>query len=102
MGGCAEIDAKFAQHLCQQTGAVVVCATYRFGPAHPFPAAIDDVDDVVNYLLKNCKRLWKADPELFTICGFSAGGNLATATSMGRDVKALVGFYAAVSECFLK
>ena len=51
--------------------------SYR--PKHTFPAAVDDIDDVVGYLFKNAEVKFGANPELFTVGGSSAGGNLALA-----------------------
>lgn len=104
LGGIAEYNAGFAQLLAHRTGAVVVCTSYRPAPRHPFPAAIDDVDDVVAYLLDHAERLFAADPRLFTVSGFSAGANLALAASQQprchppapTAIKASVTFYAPV------
>lgn len=81
MGGVPEYDAVFAEMVARRTGAVVVCATYRFAPVHPFPAAHDDIDDVVRYLHQHAEDKFGADPQLMTISGFSAGGNLALSLS---------------------
>jgi acetyl esterase/lipase len=81
LGGLPEHEAEFCRLLSQGTGAVVVSTQYRYAPAHPFPAAIDDIDDVVRFLQKNAEELWGADPELMTVGGFSAGGNLALAAT---------------------
>jgi acetyl esterase/lipase len=104
LGGIPEYEAKFLDSLSNQTGAVVVSAQYRYAPKHPYPAAIDDVDDVVDFLIKNAAKKFNANPELLTMSGFSAGGNLSLATclqpvchgSSPTAVKAAVTFYAAV------
>lgn len=64
LGGIPEYDAVFCQLLAQKTGAVVVSTSYHAAPRHPFPAAIDDVDDVAAYVLENAERLLGANPEL--------------------------------------
>jgi acetyl esterase/lipase len=104
LGGLPEYEARFTSLLCERTGAVVVSAQYRYAPGHPFPAAIDDIDDVVRYMHQNAERLWGADPNVMTISGFSAGGNLALAACQQASshspaptaVKASVTFYAPV------
>lgn len=101
IGGLPESNYRFCQRVRERTGAVVVSTTYRFAPRYPFPNAIDDVDDVVRWLLQNAKERFGADPDHFTISGSSAGGNLALATSLKNDaqdnrVKGIVTFYAPV------
>ncbi|QDS71719.1 hypothetical protein FKW77_008620 [Venturia effusa] len=104
LGGLPEYEAKFNSLLCERTGAVVVSTQYRYAPSHSFPAAIDDIDDVVQYLIQNAERLWSADPNLMTVSGFSAGGNLALAACQqspchapaSTAIKASVTFYAPI------
>jgi acetyl esterase/lipase len=105
MGGVPEFDAVFAQMTARRTGAVVVCVTYRFAPVHSFPAAHDDIEDVVRYLHQHAEDKFGADPQLMTISGFSAGGNLALSVSQlpecqpaePTSVKAILLVYSPVS-----
>ncbi|KAL0255027.1 hypothetical protein SLS55_009554 [Diplodia seriata] len=109
MGGIPEYNAAFASLLSSRIGAVVVLPSYRFAPLHPFPAAIDDIDDVLAWLQSNSAQRLGADPSLLTISGFSAGANLAlgatqqqsdhrsdSSTTITTDIKASVTFYAPV------
>jgi acetyl esterase/lipase len=105
IGGFPETQLKFNKKVVEATGAVVVAPHYRLAPKYPFPAAIDDVDDIVKFCVENGERLWGADPKLLTVDGMSAGGNLALALSQREEchapaetgVKASVTFYAPVS-----
>lgn len=105
LGGFPEYEAKFTSLLCERAGAVVISTHYRYAPVHPFPAAIDDIDDVVHYLQQNAEQLWGADPKLMTVSGFSARGNLALAACQQSAchapspyvIKASATFYAPVS-----
>lgn len=107
LGGFPEYEANFTSLVCERTGAVVVSTQYRYAPVHSFPAAINDVDDVVQFLHLNAERLWGADTDLMTMSGFSAGGNLVLAAcqepvchgATSTAVKASVTFYAPVSIC---
>jgi acetyl esterase/lipase len=81
IGGLPEFDACFCDLLARTTGAVVISTTYRYAPPHTFPAAIDDVDAVVRFLHTQARERWGAKPELMTVSGFSAGGNLAIAST---------------------
>ncbi|KAK2808716.1 hypothetical protein FQN50_004387 [Emmonsiellopsis sp. PD_5] len=77
IGGIPELDNEFCGKLVEETGAIVISLSYRLAPRHPFPAAHEDVEDAADYIVKNAERLWGANPNLLTISGFSAGGNLA-------------------------
>jgi acetyl esterase/lipase len=102
LGGLPEYEANFCSSLAQRSGAVVVSATYRYAPVHRFPAAIDDIDDVVKFIVENAEELWGADPNMMTVSGFSAGGNLALASCQNAGVKYLASttFYAVVRALF--
>lgn len=101
IGGLPEQNARFAQRVAQDLGAVVICPAYRYAPVHPFPAAIDDIDAVISYLQEHAEFEFGADPHLLTVSGFSAGGNLALAASQQpschvpalTSIKAAVTFY---------
>jgi acetyl esterase/lipase len=81
LGGLPEGNGRFCSQLAEKTGAVVVSTSYRYAPRHVFPAAHEDVQDVASFLVENAEKLWNADPELLTVSGFSAGGNLALAVA---------------------
>lgn len=74
---------------------MVVSVEYRHAPANVYPAAHEDAEDAVDWLLANAKELWNSDPENLTVSGFSAGANLMMVA--GRRARAAVGFYAPVS-----
>lgn len=68
-----------ARAIAEATGAVVVAPSYRLAPAHPFPAAPDDIWDALAWLVRpeNAASIG-ADPAAgFVLGGVSAGGNLA-------------------------
>ena len=105
MGGIPEYNAELSNEICKGTGAVVVSISYRYAPKYVFPAAIDDVDEILCYLRENAKEKYGADPCLMTVSGLSAGGNLALAAAQQPEchapsptsIKAAVTFYAVVS-----
>ncbi|EFE43866.1 hypothetical protein TRV_01307 [Trichophyton verrucosum HKI 0517] len=102
IGGNPEHDAEFCSALSDELGAVVVSATYHFAPRYTFPVANEDAQDVAAFLTENAERLWKADPRVLTVSGFSAGGNLALGVAQGLagtdyNVKGSVTFYAPVN-----
>ncbi|WP_158095120.1 alpha/beta hydrolase [Gottfriedia luciferensis] len=57
--------------LARETGFKVLTLQYRLSPENPFPAALNDVEKVYNYLVKNYGSNTK-----ISIVGDSAGGNL--------------------------
>ncbi|KAM0724217.1 hypothetical protein Q7P37_000099 [Cladosporium fusiforme] len=85
LGGIAEYDAPFCALLRDRSAAVVVSVQYRHAPANVYPAAHEDAEDAVEWLL-------------LTVSGFSAGANLMMVA--GRRARAAVGFYAPVSLSF--
>ncbi|WYZ37095.1 hypothetical protein EsH8_II_000601 [Colletotrichum jinshuiense] len=101
IGGIPEASAPFCSLLARETGAVVVSLSYRLAPAHPFPAAIDDVDAALAHLRDHAAADLGADPRLMTVSGASAGGNLALAAGQRAPstefaARAAVAFYAPV------
>jgi acetyl esterase/lipase len=76
IGGFPEQGARWCALLSDQTGAVVVSCSYRFAPRNTFPAAHDDVDEIVAWILAHAPDM-DADPKLLTVGGASVGGNLA-------------------------
>jgi acetyl esterase/lipase len=61
------------QRQADQHGVRCYGVDYRTPPEHPFPAALDDCLSAYRYILE------RHAPENISICGRSAGGNLAAA-----------------------
>jgi acetyl esterase/lipase len=103
LGGLPEGDANFCAAVAEKTGAVVVSTSYRYAPEHVFPAAVEDVEAVIAYLLDHADE-YGVDPGMLSVSGFSAGGNLVLAAAQQERcrapaptaVKAAVAFYAPV------
>jgi acetyl esterase/lipase len=88
-------DAEHLTYLAETVGCIVVDGDYAKGPEYPFPAAFNDVNDIVNWAKSNPLGKW--DPSKLTIGGYSAGANLAisvTAAALpSKDIKAVVAWY---------
>jgi acetyl esterase len=70
--------------LAQRTGYVVVGLSYRLAPEHPFPAALHDCADVLQWMYDT--RPGGLDPLRIAVGGESAGGNLTVALCLyARD-----------------
>lgn len=87
-------DDEYCRLISQRTGFTVLDVQYRLAPEYPFPAALNDVEDVVNWVSQQ--------PALFdrarvALSGFSAGGNLALAASSTlfprETFQAVIAFY---------
>jgi acetyl esterase len=65
-----------AQALARRSGAIVLSATYRLVPEHPFPAAHDDAWTIWRWLVSEAHQLG-GDPGRMAVAGEDAGANLA-------------------------
>ena len=85
VGGSPEHGVRFCALVAERTGAVVVSAHYRIAPRHAFPAAVNDVDDVVSWLLEHGEAELGVDPALLTAGGSSAGAATALAACVNAN-----------------
>ncbi|CAE6451599.1 unnamed protein product [Rhizoctonia solani] len=93
-------DSEFCRKISRETGAIVLDSDYAKAPEHPFPAAYNDICDVVAHVLAN--RDGNYDTSRITIGGFSAGASLALVVSatMPKDTfKAITAFYPVTNLC---
>lgn len=72
--GGLEYALGFGSMLAVQSGTRVFCCAYRLAPEHRYPAALEDVLEAYQYLLRKGYA-----PEHVTLCGESAGGGLCYA-----------------------
>ena len=84
-----DVDSHDGQsrRLANRTGSAVLAVDYRRPPEHPFPAAPDDVDTALSWLLVNAAA-HGLDLSRVVACGDSAGGNLALVAAL-RNPNAL-------------
>ncbi|KAL4884779.1 Alpha/Beta hydrolase protein [Aspergillus karnatakaensis] len=87
-------DDEFCRLMSQRTAYTALDVQYRLAPEHPFPAALHDVEDVVNWVQQQPDRF---DLSRVVLSGFSAGGNLVLAASSNlfppEKFNAIVAFY---------
>jgi acetyl esterase len=62
--------------LSKDVGAVVVSVDYRLAPEHRFPAAVEDAEAAVRWVVENIGE-YGGDRSRIAVGGDSAGGNLA-------------------------
>lgn len=84
-GGFVTMDLdthdESCRRLCRGAACVVVSVAYRLAPEHPFPAATDDALAAVRWAADHARSMG-ADPTRIAVAGDSAGGNLATVTTL--------------------
>ncbi len=57
-------------------GYVVVSINYRLAPKNPYPAALEDCQDAIQWIRLRAKE-WNGDIDRLGIWGYSAGAQLA-------------------------
>lgn len=75
-----EIAVEFTKH-----GFAAACPEYRLAPLHPYPAAIEDVQEFVRFARANAGELG-IDPDRVASLGISAGGHLALMLGMTNPI----------------
>ncbi|WP_253869874.1 alpha/beta hydrolase [Mycobacterium sp. 1164966.3] len=76
--GCAAQDDRLCRRFASALGAVVASVEYRVAPEHSYPAALDDCEAALKWLLAQPD----VDPSRIAIGGGSAGGGLAAALAL--------------------
>ncbi|KIL66603.1 hypothetical protein M378DRAFT_1028154 [Amanita muscaria Koide BX008] len=80
--GRIDSDASFATKLCINANCVVMSVNYRHAPEHPYPAAVEDAIDSLQWVVKHGKDKLNVDMSRIAVGGISAGGNLAAALAL--------------------
>ncbi|NXR34876.1 ADCL3 protein, partial [Zosterops hypoxanthus] len=71
---------KICQYIAKESDSMVVSVGYRLAPEHKYPAAYEDCLSATQHFLQHLQH-YAVDPARVTVCGDSAGGNLAAAVS---------------------
>lgn len=84
-----------ALRIADSSGMRVISVDYRLAPDHPFPAALDDCEAVLNWALSGQGEAAGIDPSRLAVGGDSAGGNLSAyiAQAYRKQLKAQLLFY---------
>lgn len=68
-------DLHFCRRLANKLGCLVVDVDYVLAPEYPYPAALKEIEALLNELPKFLPE-WGGNPKNVVFCGQSAGGNL--------------------------
>lgn len=79
--GDAAKDDNLRQTLCEAAGVHVVGINYRKAPENPYPAAVNDVCDTMQWFAAHAEE-YGMDSERFALLGFSGGATLAAAAAL--------------------
>lgn len=75
LGNAAGYEGQ-SMRLAQDIGCAVLFPEYRLAPEHPFPAALLDAINTLNWAHAHANEIG-IDPSRIAVAGDSAGGNLA-------------------------
>lgn len=85
LAGSIDAFDDVARHIAHDSGQAVVSVGYRLAPEAPFPAALNDVWEVVQWVSRHGGEIDLPGSKLMLL-GDSAGANLAAAAAlMARD-----------------
>jgi acetyl esterase/lipase len=76
IAGSLETHDPICRSLSNASGCLLVAVDYRLAPEHPFPAAIADGQEAIQWIFSNAVQLG-IDPRRVGVCGDSAGATLA-------------------------
>lgn len=82
------MDYDFCEKIARQSKVCVLDVDYRKSPENPFPAAVEDVEDVLRWVEGQGRQF---DLSRVALSGFSAGANLAlvAASELKAELKSL-------------
>jgi acetyl esterase/lipase len=88
VGGNRFLDVEIALEWVETFDVTVITPEYRLAPEHPFPAAMNDVYDVLSWMSSRAPTLGIGPDGLF-LAGTSAGGGIAAQVGLlARDLGA--------------
>lgn len=83
--GNLDTDHRQCVEFARRAACTVVSVGYRLAPEHPYPAAVEDVSLVFEWVIDNAAVLG-VDAERLAVAGSSAGGALAAGLALREPV----------------
>ncbi|KAH9944333.1 lipase/ esterase [Epithele typhae] len=75
--GTIATENAFSSNMCKRAESVVVSVDYRLGPERPYPAAVEDTVEALQWVHTKGPELLGINPALIAVGGSSSGANLA-------------------------
>ncbi|KAH7926463.1 hypothetical protein BV22DRAFT_1032839 [Leucogyrophana mollusca] len=75
--GSIDTQNSFASRQCKEHNCLSICVDYRLAPEHPYPAAVEDAVEALQWVHQNGKAELGANVNVIAVGGSSSGGNLA-------------------------
>ncbi|MDO4460102.1 MAG: alpha/beta hydrolase fold domain-containing protein [Clostridia bacterium] len=79
-----ERDTYFCRRIANRSGYLIIDIDYVLAPEYPYPAAIEEIEAVLN-ILPDWLPTLGGDVNNITLCGQSAGGNLLAAVMQRKQ-----------------
>jgi acetyl esterase len=80
MGGLETVDRP-VRAFAARAGVIVVSASHRLAPEHPYPAAVEDGSAALRWVAEEAERLG-GSADRIVVAGESSGGNVAAAVAL--------------------
>ncbi|KAF9447994.1 hypothetical protein P691DRAFT_730483 [Macrolepiota fuliginosa MF-IS2] len=82
-------DTSFITRLVNAANCVVVSVDYRLAPENPYPAAVEDAIEALEWVVKKGPGEIHIDTKRIAVGGSSSGGNLAAVLSLKAAERAI-------------
>jgi len=92
--GSPETNANFSRYMAAR-GYTVFAITYRYAPAHKFPAQLEDVRSALAFIQQHAAE-YETDINRIALLGRSAGAQLAMLASYQQNplpIRAVISYY---------
>ena len=84
--GDTDTHDNVCRYICKKLNIKIFSVNYRLSPEYKFPIPFNDCFDAYDWI-SNHAELLGVDPEMISVGGDSAGGNLATSICIERKKK---------------
>ncbi|KAH7925190.1 hypothetical protein BV22DRAFT_454670 [Leucogyrophana mollusca] len=80
--GGIDTQNHFVSRQCKGAKCVAITVDYRLAPEHPYPAAVEDAFEALQWVYGKGSSILGINPQRIAIGGESAGGNLSAILSV--------------------